>query len=239
MCYYIYIKKKKGKEYKCLHFIFIKMQRDKYSKKKIPFFIITVPHGHCLEEYSKNRHWCDLVAQSMANEIKTAIKTKQFEVELFVSDVDRHDEDMNRFHSRHTNWRQTITNLIYEKTEKGFDVWVLDIHSFPKDDPASFGESTFTLLDSGYLDRNRNFSVTPYVEDIYNFLIANKVDVQVVQGANPYSITRDPYNNNDIMDEAREMNARSFLLETNEGISPEEKITFARVLSNFFKNIYY
>lgn len=201
------------------------------SKPK--FVILTVPHANGCDPTGRN-HICDYNAESMADSIADAFDMKKIRhSDPFVARVGRTEigpnglpMDMNRKWTRDTRYRKDITNSINSALQEGYDVWVIDVHSFPPDyTPFTKGKKRdFVILDT--MDyKEGEAHVTPYVKELVDYMTDHGSLIVYMEGSHPHPGVLIE-GTNDIMDTSRYFGAKSFLIETNE-IIDKERMTLA------------
>jgi hypothetical protein len=115
------------------HHVFrLKKLLEKIQKPKM--VIITAPHA-VLEH--TNIHPFDYRARQAAQTLADAMAVKlqgENHVKVFYSDTPRKQVDLNRAEARKTLWRKDIARAVNTFLDQGYDVYVLDTHSFGNDD---------------------------------------------------------------------------------------------------------
>lgn len=186
--------------------------------------IITVPHGKCPDNFSNSENAknierkCDTRAKSAAQIIYQTMIDVDISAELYVSPIFRSEGDMNRTSTRSHDWRQMVQSKIRRYISAGYNVFVLDIHSFP-DKSESFG-----------LIRN-------YIPKI---VLLDHVDKPHSELVDDFNLNKHMVGSslNDIIIQARDAGADSLLLEFNENsrrLSDEEIERFAKKIVSYIK----
>ncbi len=179
--------------------------------------LLTVPHGTGCTEYQYNSHPCDSDAELMARDLQAAIKAQGLDYSsILVSETPRSRVDMNRIVGRDTSYRRHLSSLIKDKLQ-GHSVWVIDVHSYP---PEHHWDSR--NLDFYVLDTQSSGQTTSYVSALESLMGG---DIGVISGGE-----------NDIMNTSRELGARSFLIETKEGIHPGYRRDVANRIVQFISS---
>jgi predicted N-formylglutamate amidohydrolase len=206
--------------------------------------IITVPHAAGCDTFrtdavgSKyNSHPCDKAAHYFASFLADAMSRQDINVvEIFVAKTPRSVLDMNRYVSRGDDYRNQVDNTVEQEIEKGKTVWVVDCHSFPPDYmwEGTRRETNFVVLDTRDGGKETKY-VSKMVEHINENMKLNSplpgAHVEAVRGADStYS------QSNDIMNRAREMGARSFLIEIKEVVPTSDDLSVVSFwISDFIK----
>lgn len=206
-------------------------------KKKQPFVIITVPHASGCDQTVFN-HYCDYYGEKVASVLSHAMRDVKVANEIpFVSTIGRRQTDMNRKWSRETEYRLSIDDAIGRAISLRYDVWVIDVHSFPPDYLPFSGsnnpdeQNKFIILDTRIEKPNY---VTPYVRDLVHELLDKGIAIETMEGAHPHPNVLDE-DTNDIMDSARTMGAKAFLIEANENTSNEVIAQTSKAIATFIK----
>ena len=161
--------------------------------------VITVPHATCPNK--KLYHRCDHLAPRAARKIFDAFPPTQNSIRrIFLGTVPRTECALHRRRCREHPWRQEIRKVVTQNPEK---TWVLDVHSYPPEDEA-FGPYDIVLLDDPPFD-------SALTQALSGALTRQGLTVGRLTGSV-----------NDIMQEARELGARSILIEFNENLRSQD-----------------
>jgi hypothetical protein len=178
----------------------------------VPVVVITVPHYTCL---SNKFHDCDKKAEALADMIYEKLSEVNIDTKVFLGGINRTKIDLNRFESRHTNFRKRIREYIEKAKGK---VILLDCHSFDKTHTffEKYKDPDFVILS----DNLKKFG--PYVFKLRDMLEEAQIKTNVLSGIQ-----------NDIIDEF-EANSKvtSVLLEVSEVISDKK----LNIISDTIKN---
>lgn len=186
--------------------------------------IITVPHSKCLKEYHDKdiiykAHLCDFRTKNIGEMFKRIFEKHNFNTYLYVNNnipricVNLKDEekfgccDLNRKKCRNNDWRKDVTKKMKELKNK--KVFIIDIHSFNRYN--SFGGCDVAIL----MDKNINSKINKNILEL-----KNKINSILIQDNNYCNLFYGK--NNDIIDQANELNINNFLLEV---IEDENRLT--------------
>lgn len=147
--------------------------------------VITTPHSYCQDPIHRD---CDEVAGLAGSLLWAKIPGSLF----FPSISLRSTEDLNRFPSRNSPYRQQIRPYLNP------DTFLLDIHSYPL---GTYPSDHYTILDDS--------PMTEYGWDLYQYLIECGVEGAYLEGSRI----------NDLVEEARSRGSHAILIEFPEYIS--------------------
>ena len=176
--------------------------------------IITIPHGMCLNRsYGDNTRTCDLRAKEAADVLYEKLVLKGNYPTVFLSNIERHEHDLNRPWSRDVPWRIELTRTLnkLKNIKNNKTIILVDMHSFNYMGPIPsmkeakiFGGKKVVLLDI-----EENIIVDNLIQKLSNILGVNsngESNVGFIMG----SIV------NDIQITSRKYVDYSFLVENNE-----------------------
>lgn len=92
-------------------------------------YIIIVPHGYCISNKIRD---CDIVAKNRSLVLLSNLKSRNIEVEYFISDRLRSEIDYNRKESESSDLIKRFTDTIKSNIKNGYKIVILEVHSFPK-----------------------------------------------------------------------------------------------------------
>jgi len=172
---------------------------------EIKNILITSPHAICVDkEEEESRHTCDTVTHRAAVTLETDFKESSygFTVYNIIGDVNRQVCDLNRIVCRSTTGFRRKISKIYEDHAAARDLWVWDIHSFPRRYSEEHPVSECVLL----IPQHGSAACQRFNHALVEFLQDKSVTVFALTGGI-----------NDIVNEAVEYGYdRVFLLELNE-----------------------
>lgn len=177
------------------------------QKKQI--VIITVPHSECLdrEDLIFKIRTCDYRAEQAAKILYHQLIQNGIKSEILIGDITRIKIDLNRKESRNTQFRTQLASKIKQYISEDYDVFVIDMHSFPSND--------FCIY----------FISFPQVSQ-FAHLAAQKLErfttIPIYKGQN-----------NDIIEQAYDLGATSILIEVNEDKNKLSDKLLTTILANF------
>lgn len=134
--------------------------------------IVTVPHSLCLSD-TLGRN-CDTLSLLASYNLVDKLTAKRLPVVYLPGNYHRSEVDLNRIYSRHTDYRQRLSSLLYSCS------LLIDIHSFERN---GFGSDVDLVI----LD---NEPGTQYGIRLYNILKQKNVSVDYILGADYNDITQ-------------------------------------------------
>lgn len=99
------------------------------SQDLLLFVLITVPHYTCI--FHKGmvfNHNCDKKAELLADMISQKLSENNIKTKILLGGINRTIIDLNRFESRHTNFRKKIRSIVENALPSR--IVLLDCHSF-------------------------------------------------------------------------------------------------------------
>jgi hypothetical protein len=185
-------------------------------------FIITVPHGICVNMQKirvdlEDIRNCDKKAEEAANILINELKPYK----TFFATHYRENTDLNREESRVTKFRTDIRTILKDCRSKRSNCLLIDVHSFPQGTITKDEEKEPDI----YLIRS--FYDNKIGEYLYNYLIKNDIMTLMFPGSPE----------NDILLEATYFKVPSILIEFKESLSKSKLEKIIKVLSKGLKNI--
>lgn len=138
-------------------------KRTAPGRKKI-CFVLTVPHATCDEEKypSDEHHVCDLAAPKAASRLARSLReltedTGDVVIGPLYGNINRMKSDLNRVNSRQTVFRKSFAHIVTDYVEDGYDVVVVDVHSFDDNAPWSDHRPSLVFMDHETLKRSDDY----------------------------------------------------------------------------------
>lgn len=135
---------------------------------------------------------------------------------VLYADVNRDYLDLNREVSRDSPFRQELRDLLVKHP-----LFILDIHSFPADQPGEFKDSDVAL-------GSENYELEPYLIDMVDYL--HDKDINAIAVGNIIC---------DIVVEAKTYDIPSYLIEFNEGVDREKREQIIGWIIEYLMETYY
>lgn len=184
--------------------------------------IITVPHAKCPQfkvptTTTTTIHPCDTLSEKAASILHKSLTDNNIENFLFIGDIPRTKNDLNRERSRETtDYRLKLTKKMSAKKQN--IVAVLDVHSYPSSGSTFPSDSEVVILDSA------SGSPKQYSTNLYNDLRGSGVKAYLIAGSEV----------NDIEREARTVHGlRAVLIEFNEALSDDRLEKISNVIAKW------
>ncbi len=178
-----------------------------FLDKKFTKIVVTVPHAVDPQGAKcQSRNICDSMATTFAAIVVDGLKLRNIPHAFLIGDINRSILDLNRSESRNTEFRRRLRKEINEH------VFVLDVHSYPKDEK---------------WDNQPDINSVLLIDDPgHAFLIQHFIQSRILIGIK-----------NDIEDEVHERKGGAALLEVNEGSSTAFLNKLAQGFWNFASNV--
>ena len=156
---------------------------------KPKFVILTVPHAVCRESQLTAKifgiHTCDYAAEGFAKILKNKLDKSGVKNELLIGNIHRmacpnEACDLNRKAASNTKFRKNLREIV-KNNVNNFDIYVLDIHSYPPTEPLTKDLDLYLIIEkSGGLIRD--YYLPDFVKDLQKSWGNNGMRLALLKG---------------------------------------------------------